>query len=255
MTEDEHSQAQRFARLDYEGFRLLARDDRLSPYERIGFPDSYRAGHEETIFADISAKLPRLDAPGATVLDIGPGCSGLPLMIIEKCERLGHSLVLVDSEEMLERLPDRPFIRKVPGPFPHCAPALADLAGQVDAAIAYSVLQYVFTEGSVFGFLDAAQALLQPGGGAMLIGDIPNASMRRRFLATAAGVAHHRRYTGRDEDPLLAFNAPTPGEMDDAVILALLARARSAGADAWVVSQPHTLPMANRREDILVRRP
>jgi hypothetical protein len=89
----------------------------------------------------------------------------------------------------------------------------------------------------------------------MLLGDIPNASMRRRFLASAAGAVYHRRYTGHDEDPVVTFNTLVEGEVDDAVVAALVARARAAGTDAWVLPQPDRLPMANRREDILLRRP
>jgi hypothetical protein len=79
--------------------------------------------------------------------------------------------------------------------------------------------------------------------------------MRRRFLASAAGAAFHRGYTGRDEDPDPGFNQVSEGEMDDAVLFALMARARAAGADAWLLPQPPHLPMANRREDLLLRRP
>ena len=43
--------------LDYAGFARIAADERLSKYEKIGFPDSYRAGFELAIFADIRAKL------------------------------------------------------------------------------------------------------------------------------------------------------------------------------------------------------
>jgi hypothetical protein len=53
----------------------------------------------------------------------------------------------------------------------------------------------------------------------------------------------------------VTFNAPVKGEMDDAVVAALVARARAAGTDAWVLPQPTRLPMANRREDILLRQP
>lgn len=255
MNEEERRKAKVFASLTYEGFRALATQDGLSRYERIGFPDSLRAGREEAILADIRAKLPVLDRPAATVLDIGPGCSDLPHRLIAHGAAMGHRLVLVDSEEMLAALPEADGIRKVAGPFPQCAGTLADLEGGVDAIICYSVLHYVFSEGSVFGFLDAAMRLLRPGGGAMLIGDVPNASMRRRFLASEAGAAFHRRYTGRDESPEPGFNRPSEGEMDDAVLLGLVARARAAGVDAWVVPQPDALPMANRREDILLRKP
>ena len=47
----------RFKNLTFERFRELAQDDSLSKYEKIGFPDSYREGMEEKIFADIKGKL------------------------------------------------------------------------------------------------------------------------------------------------------------------------------------------------------
>src|SRR5438445_13693360 len=72
--------------LDYEGFRRLAGDERLSDHEKIGFPPAYRDGFEAAIFADILSKLPRLtEAEGLRVVDIGPGCAGLPRMLIDLC--------------------------------------------------------------------------------------------------------------------------------------------------------------------------
>lgn len=43
--------------------------------------------------------------------------------------------------------------------------------------------------------------------------------------------------------------------MDDTVVLSILSRARAQGFHAWVVPQGEGLPMANRREDILIRKP
>ena len=79
--------------------------------------------------------------------------------------------------------------------------------------------------------------------------------MRRRFLASDSGREHHRSYSGTDADPPVHWPTLPLGELDDAVTLALLARARDAGFHGWVVPQPPTLPMANRREDILFERP
>lgn len=254
MTADNTS-TRRFAGLDFEGFRRLAGDPTLSKYERIGFPDSYRAGYEQSIFADIRVKLPALEQSAKVVFDIGPGCSDLPRMLIELCGSQGHELVLVDSSEMLALLPGGPGMHRVQGPFPACRQEVHAWVGRVDVLICYSVLQYVFRDGNLFDFVDTAVALLAPGG-RMLLGDIPNASRRRRFLASAAGEEAHRIYTNDPEAvPDVRFNAPVPGEIDDAVVLGLLARVRSAGFDAWVVPQSSSLPMANRREDIMIERP
>jgi hypothetical protein len=240
--------------LDYAGFAKLATDARLSKYEKIGFPDSYRAGYEEAIFAEIRAKLPRLGERGLAVVDIGPGCSDLPTMLIEHCRTQGHQLHVIDSPEMLAQLPDAPFIDKRPGPFPKCRAGLADLIGKVDIMISYSVLHYVFLDANPFEFIDLGVELLAPGG-EFLIGDIPNVSKRMRFFASEAGAAFHRAFAGDETTPEVAFNLPSPGKIDDAVILGLLTRARAAGVDAYVLPQSPTLPMHNRREDVLIRKP
>jgi hypothetical protein len=243
-----------WAALDFAGFARLATDGRLSKYERIGFPDSYRKGFEETIFADIRGKLPRLRERELNVLDIGPGCSDLPNMLIALCRAQGHRLHLVDSPEMLAHLPDAPFIDKRPGLFPKCRGAVADLQGRVDVMLCYSVLHYVFVDANVFDCIDLCVELLAPTG-ELLIGDVPNASKRRRFFSSEAGVKFHKAFTGTDTLPDIRQDGPATGQIDDAVVMALLSRARAAGADAYVLPQPSALPMANRREDILVRKP
>jgi cyclopropane fatty-acyl-phospholipid synthase-like methyltransferase len=242
---------QRFADITFDDFRRMARDDRLSQYEKIGFPNEYREGAEAAIFQDIAVKLDLGRDSNLAVLDIGPGCSELPQMISALCAEKGHRLVLVDSEEMLSQLPDEPHATKLVGHYPDVA-GLQDEG--FDAVLAYSVLHYVFAEGNVWSFLDHSLQLLAPGG-MMLIGDIPNVSKRRRFFSSAAGIAHHKAFTGQDAPPQVDWNVVEPGRIDDAVVLGLLTRARAAGFDAHVVPQPDGLPMANRREDILIRRP
>lgn len=244
----------RFGGLTFDDFRALATDDGLSEHERVGFPDAYRAGAEAAILADIRAKLPVLEERGRTVLDIGPGCAGLPRMLRELCRAQDHRLVFVDSAEMLGHHEDGPDLRKVAARFPDCEPLLAELAGAVDAIVVYSVLQYALTDASPFDFVDAALELLAPGG-RLLIADLPNASMRKRFLASEAGRAHHRAHIDPDGEPTVTFNRLERGELDDALALGLLARARAAGFHAWIVPQPPELPMANRREDLVIQRP
>lgn len=243
----------RFENLTYDDFRRLATDETLTPYERIGFPTSYREGKEELIFDDLLRKLPALDSRDRRVLDVGPGCSTLPRLLIDHCAARGHELILVDSSEMLEQLPDAREITKLAGSFPD-EQNLQGSDGTIDVAIVYSVLHYVFAEGNLFAFLDRLLALLAPGGAALL-GDIPNVSKRRRFFASSAGIAFHKEFMQTDDAPPATFNEPAPGAIDDAVVFSLLARARAAGCDAYVVPQPQELPMANRREDVLITRP
>jgi hypothetical protein len=245
----------RLTGLTFDRFRELARTPGLSSCEKVGFPNSYREGKEPAIFADVLGKLPNLMKTGQTVLDIGPGCSGLPHLLLNHCHRQQHTVLLADSPEMLQLLPDSPEIRKYPGRFPRdCGPLLSEYAARIDVILSYSVLQYAFEESSVFDFLDRALGLLAEGG-EMLLGDIPNISKRKRFFSSAAGIRSHREFTGTNEAPEIIFNRPEPACIDDSVVLGLLARARAAGFDAYVVPQDPQLPMANRREDILIRRP
>lgn len=245
---------ERFDKLSYEEFKILARDPLLSVHEKIGFPDDYREGREDAILADCRRKLPALDEPGRTIVDIGTGCGVLAHALMAHCARHGHELVLVDSEEMLETLPLSPRARKVVGRFPEqTAKDLAGMRGRADAVIAYSVFHYIFAEANPFDFVDRALELLAEGG-RLLIGDVPNESQRRRFFSSASGRAFHRWFMKTDEAPVVTFNRLEPGRIDDAVVLGIVSRCRSAGFDAYVLPQPPDLPMSNRREDIVVLR-
>jgi hypothetical protein len=245
---------QRFSDISFDDFRRMAEDDSLSQYEKVGFPNEYREGKEEAIFADVMSKLPALGKRDRTILDIGPGCSDLPRMMLDLCARQGHTLLFVDSPEMLAHHEDEAFLEKFPARFPDCPDLFERYTEGVDAILAYSVLHYVFPDASVFSFLDRALQLLAPEG-SLLIGDIPNVSKRKRLFASETGRRLHREFTGRDEDPEVTFNSPEPTQIDDSVVLALVSRARAAGFQAYVVPQAPDLPMANRREDLLIHRP
>ena len=240
--------------LTYESFRQLARNPELSANEKIGFPDSYRAGFERHILRDMQRKLPALHRPGSNVVDIGAGCGDLAHALINCCVARGHSLTLIDSAEMLAGLSQVEF-RGLVGRFPEEMDELISAeAGSFDVVICYSVFHYVFAEGAWLRLFDSALSLLAPGGG-MLLGDIPNESLRNRFFASESGVRFHQEFTNSDEIPAVRFNELKPGAIDDAVLAALVGRARASGFNAYQMPQPASLPMANRREDIVVYRP
>lgn len=245
-----------FDDLNYDSFRSLAKDASLSKYEKIGFPDTYRTGFEEKILQDVSEKLPALLKAESVVLDIGCGCSDLPQFLMDRATELEQELILVDSVEMLNLLPNvsNEKIVKVAAKYPECADLLLNLQGRVNAILVYSVIQYVFSEGNIFDFIDKSLALLAPGG-RMLIGDIPNSSMRKRFFLSETGIRHHQEFTKSNEIPVVSLNTISAGQIDDSVVIGILSRARAAGFHAYVLPQAEGLPMANRREDILVIRP
>jgi hypothetical protein len=251
LTDDQY---RRFATITFDDMRKMAQDESVSRFEKIGFPDSYREGKGELIFQSIVTNLPLLNETGKVVLDVGPGCSDLPHMIINLCRDRGHKLLLVDSEEMLAHLPDYEFIQKFPAYYPQVDPLFQEYASKVDVLLTYSVLQMVFVEGNFWEFLDRSLELLAEGG-EMLIGDLPNASKRRRFFSSSNGIKFHQQFMNTESLPEVRFNTLERHQIDDSVILALISRARNQGFDAYVLPQHPDLPFANRREDVLIRRP
>ncbi|MEB3286041.1 MAG: hypothetical protein VKJ04_00915 [Vampirovibrionales bacterium] len=244
----------------FDDYRKMAKDESLSCYEKIAFPDAYRKNTEVYIFEDILNKLTHLNQRGKTFLDIGPGCSTLPQQLISLCEKNSHTMLLVDSEEMLTHLPDKPFIQKIKGPFPQTPELLREYQGKVDCLLSYSLLHLVHAEASLWHFVDTALSLLAPGG-ECLFGDVPNMSKRKRFFASENGVRYHQNFTGTDSMPDIQFNSlergtlQDKGSLDDALIFGLMLRARSQGFDAYILPQDKRLPLENRREDLLFRRP
>lgn len=239
----------------FEKFRQLAQDDSLSRNEKVGFFEQYRAGFEDVILADIRAKLPALDDHERVVADIGCGCGELALRLIDLCIAQGHTLILVDSREMLDQLPDGPLIRKVPGCYPaECEDLLREFKGKIDCILSYSVFQVVFSESNYIPFLDRSLELLSEGG-RLLIGDIPNASKRKRFFQSARGIRFHQENNQTDGLPEVAFSVLETGSIDDAVVMGMALRARGFGFDGYVLPQVEGLPFANRREDLLIVRP
>lgn len=242
----------RFARLGFDSFRDMALDPSLSEYEKIGFPPGLREGFGAAIWSDIGRKLPVLSQPGARILDVGPGCGELPRLLIGQAERLGQQVVMIDHEAMLSQLPPSPAVTLASGRFPE---DLAAAGGDgFDAILIYSVLQIVIVDANPFAFVDAALSLLRSGG-QLLVGDIPNISKLRRFLASDAGARHHQAYMRTAEAPEVPAFALPSDRIDDGLAMGLMHRARNAGFDAYLLPQAADLPMANRREDLLVVRP
>lgn len=242
--------------LNYEQFRKLARNPNLSPEEKIAFPAHYRVGYEGAIFDDIRRKLGILNKPGKTWVDIGCGCGGVTDRVKAFAARQHHTLILVDSREMLDQHQDQDSVLKVAGKYPDNAADVFNATNDkgADAILCYSVLHYIYVDANPFTFLDRVIHLLAPGGTA-LIGDIPNVSKRKRFFSSAAGIAFHKSFMDTDEPPVVEHLVVEDNKIDDAVLTGLVQRAQAAGCDAYVLPQHEDLPLANRRDDLLIRKP
>src|SRR5579872_4674813 len=102
-----------FENLNYEKFKQLAVDPNLVPHEKVGFPDIYRKEKEPIIWQDILGKLTNLAVPNRLILDVGPGCSQLPQLLLKQAGKNNSKVILCDCQEMLSQLPDGAQIEKV----------------------------------------------------------------------------------------------------------------------------------------------
>jgi len=235
--------------LTFDDFKKLASNEKLSEYEKIGFPDSYRKKYEKKIFQNIK-KILLLDRADITFFDIGCGCSELPKMLIKNAQDYNQNLHVVDSSEMLNNLSSYNYAIK------HCLKFPNDFISDkyensADVVLIYSVLQHVFLETNPFYFIDNAVKLLK-NGGRLLLGDIPNISKRNRFFSSDAGILFHQKFTKTKTFPELSTNNLNENTIDDSLIFAILNRYRLAGYESYLLEQPDDLPMHNRREDILI---
>ena len=151
--------------LSFDDFKNMASDNSLNDNEKVGFPDIYRKGTEENIFPDILQKLNIKPDNEKTkiIMDIGCGCSGPAKSLIEYARKNSFTLYLIDSKEMLDNLPNEPFIIKIAHEFP-CDYDYESLYSKVDYIIVYSVLHHVVYHSNYLKFLDTCIALLKSGG-------------------------------------------------------------------------------------------
>ena len=240
---------------NYKKFQELALNKDISMYEKIGFPDSYRKNSENKIFEDILLKCPLLqEKRNLNVLDIGPGCSNLQKYISEFCKKQNHKLYLSDSQEMLNLISDEEHIIKVSGLFPETYDKIIKLSDGIDIIICYSVFHYIFVDSNIWLFIDSILKLMNDGA-QTLIGDIPNISKRKRFFSSNNGIKFHQNFMKTDEIPKINFNCIEEGKIDDALLFSVIMKCQSSGFNAYIIPQAEELPFANRRDDIIIRKP
>jgi len=240
--------------LTFDDFRRKARDSKLSKWEKIGFPDTYRMETEKFIFEDIVSKLCLNTQSVDRILDIGCGCSNLVNHLIEFSIEFNKDLMLIDSKEMLDNIPsnlikDFSQIRTVSGYFPNIDFSDDDKEKGFDAIIVYSVIQYSFLEQSIYKFIHRCIDLLKPKG-RLLLGDIPNVSARERFLKSEDGKVFLKNNDEISKEIYIEHESNE--RIDDAVVLSILHRFRNFGCETYLIPQLAELPFANRREDILI---
>lgn len=235
----------------FEYYKKQATTTDLSDTERVGRYASQQ-DDETHIFDDVVSKLPALTQKGSTIVDIGCGCSDPVKRLIANADAHQQQLVLVDSEEMLARLPEQNNITKAACQFPNKA-FVEQYQGKADAIIVYSVFHCVYLQNDFITFADSLVQLLAPGG-SLLLADLPNATKKKRFLSSEQGQSFHRQWSGDDNVPDVNWNQFEAGSLDDSLVMMLMARYRQMGYETYLLPQKQGLPFSNTREDLCVTR-
>ena len=235
----------------FEYYKQQATSTDLSDTERVG-RYAQQQQDETYIFDDILNKLPALSRNGSLIIDIGCGCSAPVKRLITNAEHYQQQLVLVDSEEMLARLPEQDNIEKEACQFPNTS-LIEKYQGQADVVIVYSVFHCVYLQSDFISFVDSLVQLLAPGGN-LLLADLPNATKKKRFLSSEQGQKFHQQWSGNSDIPEVNWNKFEAGSLDDSLILMLMLRYRQMGFETYLLPQKSNLPFSNTREDLLVKK-
>ena len=234
---------------NFDDFKNRAKDNKLTPSEKVGFPESYRKGKELLILEDIIQKT-NISA-NQKVLDIGCGCSDLTDLFKRYCEENEINLYLNDSHEMLSQLnfSNSKNIKLIPGKFPDILDN-KPFEKNFDVILIYSVIQYVFNDGNMYSFIHKCLSILNKGG-VILIGDIPNISSRDRFIKSDEG---KKFLKSKQENTNIKIKHQNHERIDDSIILSLIQRFRNFDCETYLLPQPNNLPFGNRREDIIIKK-
>ena len=134
--------------------------------------------------------------------------------------------------------------------------------GLFDKILVYSVMQSLPSMEDVFLFIEKVIQNLKPNGKA-LIGDIPNRSLKNRFLSSDKGKEFHKNWLknkveqqsfgDNDEAVNKQFvENVSPIFYNDIKILKIIDFIRRKGFSAYLLPQSPDLPFGNTREDILI---
>lgn len=203
---------------------------------------------------DVVAKL-RPEA-GSHLLDIGCGVGFLltPLAAyVAEATGLDHPSCIAKYREL--GVPAN--VRLIPGRWPETA-----VDDTFDRILVYSVLQYLPDAGTARRFIEKCISVLRPGG-RILLGEIPNQDLKRRFQESGFGRRFEAEWALRKaglteehavRDRIFADVQGGATYLTDEFILEVLADARRQGLESYVLPEPDGLPFCYSREDILLWR-
>lgn len=123
-----------------------------------------------------------------------------------------------------------------------------------DKILIYGVVHCLKNQKELNNFISKSLRLLKKNG-IILIGDIPNIDMKKRFLNSVRGKKFENNWK-KIKKKELNFNFKEFNNLikfNDKLILKLMNDLRKKGLNAFLIPQNKELPFSNTREDILIK--
>ncbi len=211
----------------------------------------------EDIIADVVRKLEI--TPESTVLEVG---CGVGLLLTPLARQVARA-VGVDHDQCIEKYKEfgtPENVDLIAGRWP-----FVEITESFDCVVVYSVMHYLKDQDEAIQFIDKCLSCLKHNG-RLLLADIPNADMAKRFQTSELAekvTQEYRALKSSHENAETQAQAAIfsqvrqsigdpGGYLNDDFVLALVKAMRSRGCEAFISPQPRTLPFSYSREDILI---
>ena len=206
---------------------------------------------EKRIVLEIIDKL-KINATDS-LLDIGSGTGNLSIPLSFFCSNL-IALVNPNVIKVLKgRSKGKENFDFISGDFLN-----TKINNKFDKILIYSILHYLKDDAKVFEFIDKAISLIADGG-KLLLGDIPNVSLKTRFINSSFGKKFANKWNtklnlNKINNPIIKaeINDEQTPIFDDKLMLDMIEHIRSKNYNAYLMPQPSNLPFGYTCEDILV---
>ena len=213
---------------------------------------SFQKNSEKKIHIDVSKKL-KINK-NDTCLDIGCGVGAILLPLSKKTKHI-TGIDNINSINILRNRLKKKNVSLISGDF-----LKHDFKHKkYNKIILYSVLHVFENKFQVYRVINKALNLLKSGG-VILIGDLPNISLKKKFLKSKYGKIFENKWNkfnkkkngDKKAQKILKKNSIYQIKIDDEFIINLVKYFRKKGYNAYIFPQKKYLPFGHTREDIII---
>jgi len=208
---------------------------------------SFQKEDEKRIVPDILGKLNINSSDSLLEIGCGTGNLLIPLSFYVS------KAVGIDNKNAIQKLLSRANLANLEGFVGNFLTYDTSHLGKFNKILMYSVLHYLSNRKEVYCFIDKALTLLDEEG-VLVIGDIPNTSLKNNFLKSDVGKEFTEHWQERmKKDISKVYSSPMESYVfNDENIFDMMKHIKKQGYRAYLLPQPSNLPFGYTREDLIV---